>query len=271
MKLMFFCEHGEIIEIGTGHKYRTQALAGELRLRGHQIVDNLEDCEVLVIDHLMSQTERILEAKARGVKVVLIDGTESDARLADLTISAFFNKAASYAGLDYMAFPVRFDVEPYDPEIKSDWVFVGMGGFDAGNLAEAAIQTIRWSGMRALVAKSINHPDWSEKYRHVTMFEGSDYYDALSQCVAGITAGGLTLFQALQFGLPCVAIPQYEHQAENISNVDWCCIPATTKDLVPKFSQLLNKSKREQLSSAARFSVDGKAIRRICDLIEGLQ
>jgi spore coat polysaccharide biosynthesis predicted glycosyltransferase SpsG len=143
-----------------------------------------------------------------------------------------------------------------------------MGGYDANNLAETAIQAVKWAGRKALVAKSINHPNWSETYPHVIMFEDKDYYEALRQCVFGITAGGLTLFQALHFGLPCIAIPQYEHQAENIDAVKGSCLRATTQDILLATDWMLNRDNRERLSVKARQTVDGKGVQRICNVIE---
>jgi len=278
MKITFFFEHGQVNEIGTGHLYRTKVLSEELKRRGHKI-SNVEDGvlisdnDVLVIDHMFPQTDLIQRAKAAGMKVVLIDGAAQDASSVDTSISAFVNPAATHKGIYYVVFPTNLSWDKYRPYKKSNSVFIGMGGYDANNYAKMAIEVLQDFGMNAIVAKSLNHPNFKEQYSNVVMFEEEDYYTAMRECIIGIVNGGLTLFQALYYGLPCVAIPQYEHQNNNIEYVSHCCLPAepNKEDLKLKISWLMNSEYyREDLSRLAQHYIDGKGIARVCSLIEGL-
>jgi len=268
MKVAFYFEHGEIPEIGTGHKYRAKVISEELKKRGHEIIEGYPD--VLIVDHLFEQTERIKEVKAKGIKVVLIDGIEADAALVDLSISAFYNKSAQYRGLNYMAFPSHPDT--YYKANKSKKIFVSMGGFDANNLTEMAIKAVKNLRYTALVTRSINST--IEPCDGVEIFEGTNYFEAMEQCVAGVTAGGLTMFQALHFGLPCVCVPQYEHQLENIEQVkQWCVKTESSEGHIGIYlDSLIQDTKfRNKLSKSAKQAIDGNGVIRICDLIEELQ
>ena len=90
----------------------------------------------------------------------------------------------------------------------------------------------------------------------------------------GIINGGLTFFQALFYGLPTLAIPQYEHQQTNIDYLKHCCIPTKLDkdDIVKKIGWLIdNEYHRKSLSLLSMHHVDGKGANRICKLIEDLK
>ena len=278
MRVTFFCEHGQKKEIGTGHLYRALAISEYLRSMGHK-VDFMENdilmntTDVLVIDHIYSQRSLIERAKGAGIKVVLIDGVEEDTELVDASISGFVNSNASHSGLKYMAFPTCHSTERYNVQRKKDAIFVGMGGFDANNLAEKVVSLLDGLGINAIVAKSINHPDFSKTFSRVKMFEEDNYYNAMHEAVIGITNGGLTLFQALHYGLPSIAIPQYDHQQVNINGVKHYCesVNQDLDGLEEKIRVLVtNEYQRESLSLSAQYHVDGKGVARICSVIEGL-
>lgn len=279
MKLTFFCEKGTTPEIGTGHYYRSKWIVDCLWERGHaaRIISNYklpEDTDVLVIDDLRSHRRLISKAKYLGAKVVLIDGPFDDVPYADLVISAFYNKKAHYSGIEYMAFLPRGD-RKFDKTktISNDPVFVSMGGFDANNLTPMVLKVVREFGLKAIVTKSINHPDFGE-WADVEVYEGDDYYIPMSKCSVGIVNGGLTMFQALHFGLPSLAIPQYTHQQELINAVDSGCIETNSymADIRTCLNILLrDPNYRNYLSDVAQNLVDGGGINRVCDLIEKLK
>lgn len=279
MRVTFFCEHGEKKEIGTGHLYRSMEIAERLRSLGHK-VDFMEDgilmntTDVLVIDHIHSQKSLIERASGAGIKTVLIDGAQEDVSLVDVSISGFANPDAQYTGLEYMAFPTCHATERYNVQRKVSSVFVGVGGFDANNLAEPILEVLDKLGLNAVVAKSINHPDFSKRFSRVKVFEEENFYNAMHECIIGITNGGLTMFQALHYGLPCVAIPQYEHQKTNINGVKHYCksVSADLAGLEEEVKTLIsNEYQRESLSVSGQYHVDGKGVVRICSIIEGLE
>jgi spore coat polysaccharide biosynthesis predicted glycosyltransferase SpsG len=276
MKVCFYYEYGEIPEIGTGHFYRTKTIRRELEKRGHQtyaVEDGIffPDTDILVIDHFNSQKELILRAKTVGIKVVLIDGQEEDVEYADESISAIYNKNARWTGLEYMCFPTAGATDFYSTPRNTRIVFVGMGGFDKCNLAEFAVDILGELELNAIVARSINH---NFQRNNMEFFEGENYFDALDKCEFAVTAGGLTLFQVLFYRMPCVAIPQYEHQKENIEMVGQCCLQSLNDkaDLKSKIQHLMNNQyAKENLSRKSSCLVDGNACNRICDIIGNLR
>ena len=206
------------------------------------------------------------------MKVVLIDGAEEDTQLADLSISAFYNAKSEYQGAKYIVIPKCYEWSRYRSYIKNDTVFVGMGGFDAGQYAQKIIEILKEMGLLAVVAKSINHPNFEDSFSNVKIFEEENYYDAMTECKIAITNGGLTFFQALHFGMPTIAIPQYEHQRNNISPLNHCCMSAEIDDNIKDIIKYLIGSEyyRKSLSTLSQHFVDGRGLERVCDLIEGL-
>ena len=277
MKITFFYESGEIPEIGTGHKYRCQEIAKILVKKGYNIIYMHDDFlmsnrDILIIDHIKSQTSLIKRAKHAGMKVVLIDGHPDDVELVDLSISAYTNPKSQYKGIKYIAFPTTNQYwDKYKSDTKSKTIFVGVGGFDYKNMAETILEVLDKLKLNAIVAKSINHPNFEEKFTRVKMFENNNYYEAMHECVAAITNGGLTFFQSLYYGLPTLPIPQYPHQEDNIKHASHCCLPTKldNDDIKEKIEQVLNNEYyRKSISMLAQYFVDGKGTRRICSLIE---
>lgn len=278
MQIVFYCEHGEIEEVGTGHYWRTKAIGKELSNRGHSTKwigsDDDIDADVLVIDDVRKQTDIILRAKDAGTKVMLIDGVAEDVPLVDASISAIFNDAAKHTGIGYMAFPKCSALERYRPDTKHTNIFVGLGGFDARNLAEKVLKILDKMKVNAIVAKSINHPDFREQFGRVEIFDEENYYNAFHESIIGITNGGLTLFQAMHYGLPCIAMAQYPHQQRNIDKVAGSCISIGSDEgiIETEVSALLRSElQRKYLSSRAQQVVDGRGIDRICSIIEELR
>lgn len=278
MKIGIYYEYGKTKEIGTGHKYRAMELTKELTRRGHKVEHTNEDVvmthwDMLIIDHILPKKDMIERAKKCNMKTVLVDGDREDAKNVDLSVSAFFNPQAQYRGAKYMIFPNKILWSRYNPYNKNTAVFVAMGGFDFNNHASKVLDILDELGINAIVAKSINHPDFKQTYKRTVMYEGDDYYEVMNECKMAITNGGLSLFMCLKYGLPSIAIPQYEHQQWNINGIDICCVPSTPDpiELRDKIQQLWgNEYYRQSLSLLAQHFVDGKATQRVCDLINGL-
>jgi len=276
VKISFYRDHGAIREIGKGHLYRTKAISRELAKRGHSVA-NIEDdvlysdLDALVIDHIHSQKEIIMRAKQAKIKVILIDGAVEDVALVDVSISAMYNPIAQFSGLKYVCIPTEGRTNYYSVGRKSKNVFVAMGGFDANNIAEMIVDALGGIGLYAIVAKSINH-DFAP-YSNMEFFEEENYYDAMNECTIAVTNGGLSLFQLLYYGMPCVAIPQYKHQSKNISFVSGCCVKCMPeKDEIKEKVKFLMDDEYAKIDFSIFGSnvIDGKGCERVCDIIEGV-
>jgi len=274
MEVVFYCENTQKHEVGTGHYWRSKVIAKELNKRGNKtsfIEDDIiiNGPDVIVIDHIHSKRDVIERARQSGMSVVLIDGHEDDVGLVDTSVSAVVNPKAQYTGVDYMAFSKCPEWVRYNPQKKNKAVFVGMGGFDAHNIVAKILPVLAELKLPAIVAKSNNHPDFRTEFVDVEIFDEENYYDAMNECIIGIVNGGLTLFQALHYGLPCVAIPQYKHQSRNIDAVAACCLKSDISGLREKVKWLMaSEYRRESLSVFAQNKVDGQGVDRICDLID---
>jgi spore coat polysaccharide biosynthesis predicted glycosyltransferase SpsG len=281
MKIAFFYEYGKIDQIGTGHKYRSMEIGKRLKRNGHDVVYTEDDMvltewDVLVIDHINSKKDMIMRAKQSGTKVVLIDGHPDDTKIVDVSISAFSNDMAQYRGVKYIVIPkhTSWGWNRYRSYTKSKTVFVSVGGFDANNLAEFVLEVLDEMEINAIVTKSINHGNFKDKFSRVEIFDEENYYDAMHECVIGITNGGLTFLQALHYGLPTIAMAQYEHQQNNIDCLQHCCLPVKREkeDLITKIGWVIdNEYHRKSLYTLASHFVDGKGAERVCKLIEDLK
>lgn len=273
MRVSFWYEYGRIYNIGTGHKYRSRLLGGILEKRGHKIKYIEDDVimkgeDVIVLDHMDPPEDVVNRSRKACNTLVVIDGVCDEA---DISISAFQNKNADYQGIDYIAFAVYPHTTKYDSRKKSKDIFVGMGGYDANEYAERVANILKDIGLNAIIAKSINHDDISERLTNVCMFEEDNYYDTMHECLAAITNGGLTMFQALHYGMPVVAVPQYNHQKTNIDAVSGYCIASGTDDASIKDNINMvvhDEYRREWMSRFAQYYVDGKGAERVCNIIE---
>jgi spore coat polysaccharide biosynthesis predicted glycosyltransferase SpsG len=271
MNVAFHYESGAIKEVGLGHHYRTRILESELKRRGHKLV-NADQCSVLIVDHVHPQRDVILAHKARGACVVLIDGAPEDTELVDLSISAVVNRKAQLTGLQYLIIPQLRGFSRYSPRTQSSTVFVSMGGYDYNDYTSLAVKAITTLGFKALVTKSLDRKP--PRQSNVGVFNEQDYYTAMKECVAAITNGGLTMFQALHYGMPTIPLPQYDHQKDNIRSVNVCCVPAepTEQDLTEKLKWVMQaENYRESLSVLAKHFVGGDGVYRVCDAIEAAQ
>jgi len=277
VRVAFYYECGEIREVGTGHRYRSREIGSVLEQNNHivEYIENdnrLPNVDILVVDHINSCHDIITNAKACGIKVVLIDGHQDDVSLVDVSVSAVVNTKAQYYGIDYLVFPTTELQDRYEYK-GNNTVFVGMGGFDANNIVELVLPILNDMGYSTIVAKSINHDNIIDKFNNVEVFKDKDFFNAMRRCDMAITNGGLTFFQSLYYGLPTIGIPQYEHQKDNIDSVGECCITAkqSANDIAEKITLMGNDKKYMQsLSSLSSNLIDGNGVNRICDIIGGL-
>lgn len=277
MRVVFWYQCGEIDEIGTGHRFRSRFIGEQLTQRGHEVTyieDNdvvADNYDVMIIDHINPPKDISKRAKSMGMKVVVIDGKDP---VADISISAFLNDDADYKGIMYATFPVSPYSMKYDSDNGSDIAFVGMGGFDKNNYAKVVLEILMEMKINAIVTHSINHPDFKKEFPGVEVFCGNNYCDAMNKCLFAITNGGLTFFQALHFGIPTIAIPQYEHQVTNISAVNCCCISCCPdkNDISASVHIMANsKCRRRDLSVLSQHYIDGRGVERICNIIEEIE
>ena len=131
MRIAIYYEYGKKREIGTGHKYRAEAIAKELKKRGHKVELTTDDIvksgwDVLIIDHIHNKKSIIDRAKSCNIRVILIDGVEENVKEVDLSISAFYNTSAENKGIKYIAFPVASEWNKHNLETKNKCVFVSM-------------------------------------------------------------------------------------------------------------------------------------------------
>lgn len=239
---------------------RRDILSKEFTNRGHQVVDCNSD--VLIIDHIYSQREMIEGLK--NEKTVLIDGSEIDVEIVNTSVSAFYNKRARYFGNKYIIVPKC--KESYRPGINSKTVFINAGLVDDG-FATHMVEILSEIGLHAIVGRSINHV---KRILDSEFVSEDQRYDAMRECVIGVSNYNSCAFEALAYGLPMIIFPGCE---KNIKNFSECCIIKTqgAEDLKNEILNLIgDEYKRNKMSLMAQYFVDGNAVERICNFVEYL-
>ena len=277
MSISFYYEYGRKKEIGTGHKFRSRLLGDILKKRGYRVDYTEEevitsDTDVLVVDHIASKSGLINTAKTNHLPVVLIDGAAEDIDLVDASISAFVNKNAKYTGSKYVVIPKctwsRHNIYVGN---KKKCVFVGIGGYDYSKTIPQILKVLKELGLSAIIAPNINQVNYRDIMSSVEiMSSDDDYYDAMHECMMAITSGGLTFFQAIHYGIPTIAMPQYEHQHINIDACMHCSIKARDINEIKNNISVLQNSEyyRLSLSTLSRHYIDGLGAERVADIIE---
>jgi len=277
MRINFFYEYEKSNR--TESKYRAIELGNALKKRGHDVTYTEEDIvmtqwDILVIDHTKSKKDMIMRAKQSGTKVMLLDGDPDDVELVDVCVSAFINRNAHFRGSKYIIVPRNATWDRYRPYTKSRTVFIGVGDFDITNIAEFALDVLNEINLNAIVVKSTNHYNFRDKFSRIEMFEEENYYNAMHECVVGITDGGTTFLQSLHYGMPVIPLAQNDSQQTNIDYLQHCCLPIERNkdDLITKIGWLIdNEYYRKSLGMLASHFIDGKGTDRICKIIEDLK
>jgi spore coat polysaccharide biosynthesis predicted glycosyltransferase SpsG len=177
---------------------------------------------LIIIDRWGSITKKFaIDLKKKNKKVILIDDGSMYRALADLSINPLKTSVKkvknSYVGHCYNILPAIEHKFNKSKTVKKDTIFLTFGGFDTNNLVKKTLNH--------LSQKKINYTYFvNQKYKklvgkslNVSFFKSQNHYKNLLKAEIIITAGGLSMFDAIYFNKKTVIIPQYEHQNENIN------------------------------------------------------
>ncbi|WP_061230954.1 glycosyl transferase family 28 [Leptospira weilii] len=318
MVIAFRVDGGNRPDVAMGHIYRSCLIADRLKAKykiifisqdqedfrpGHQEIrkrgydlyltqDNRVDFLLnkinpafAVID-LYEYSKSILEPfVSKKVPILTFDHFDDSKLLSHFTINpVLIGGRGEYDGLKYTVIPnpLRFAKKKNVEEI-----FLSFGGYDYGKISKRVLQILsKVAGefkINLVIGSSFpkdNILELIEKDSRVRLFENpKNFNEILARSDIAVVAGGLTFFQSLSEGIPCIVICQYEHQKETaqaIGNSEMFRLLGVfdeieDRDIQSSLEELINDSrKREQYSKAGIRSIDGLGLNRIINIIESV-
>jgi spore coat polysaccharide biosynthesis predicted glycosyltransferase SpsG len=174
---------------------------------------------------------------------------------------------------------------------------VSFGGYDYRNLTGFFLDAIKeiffFLNMKVkidiLIGKENRNKinSWKRKIKEINKKNDNiklsvfvtDFFKRLSKADIAILSGGLTVFNALYYGIPVIGIPQYKHQLDSLNNLkNFNAIKLGCKNMSLKkklFKDTLNnlatsKDDRQMLKKNGSKLIDGKGSDRVVDILSNL-
>jgi spore coat polysaccharide biosynthesis predicted glycosyltransferase SpsG len=177
---------------------------------------------LIIIDRWGSINKKfIIDLKKRHKKIILIDDSSVNRGFADLSINplkTLIKKVQkNYIGYNYNILPA-FEKRLNKPKtISKNSIFVSFGGFDANNLIQKTINYLLKKNFNFVYLINQKYKRLFNKSSNISFYKSQDHFQNLLKSEIVITAGGLSMFDAIYLNKKTICIPQYKHQIENIN------------------------------------------------------
>jgi UDP-2,4-diacetamido-2,4,6-trideoxy-beta-L-altropyranose hydrolase len=269
---------------GLGHRRRCEAIADALDARGvttlrHALDDADVEAPVVVVD---SYRRRADDGSVRGNLVVALDDLDRDLAVDCVVDPSLDARAANHArarrvlaGPQYAPLPRALAGRPRrPPDGVARRVLVTTGGADAAGIGPQVAGRIG-AADPALHVRLVLGP-WGTRAvpRHVVAVSAPTGLDAeLAAADVVVTAGGVTLLEALALARPTIVLETAPNQRANVraASAAGAALPATATSAADVALALVGDTElRQSLARAARVLVDGRGSDRIADVIVSL-
>ena len=268
---------------GLGHRRRMEALAAALRLRGERPellpLDGPVAADVLVVDSYQRRADDAADFIAR--RVAAVDDLGRDLAV-DLLVDPIGagqpdGRAGSVlTGLRYALVDpalAAFDPpRPVDTPVRS--VLVTTGGTDVKGLG-ARMAGLVADAVPAARVRLVTGP-WGSRGVPPGV-EGVDGTAGIDKALAGadivVTAGGVTMLEAMRLGRPVVAVMTADNQRHYLQRAsdDGAIVWAGLDDAATAVASLADDpDRRVELSARARGLVDGQGADRVSEKLLAL-
>ena len=194
--------------------------------------------DLIIFDRLETKKQIVSSLRAEGICVVTLDDLGSGQRYANLAIHSLLQNVEECSrvkvGYDYLILP-QLTHEPRQIQDNVENVFVCFGGYDNRNLTEEVLQIIPRIASSArydIVVGTKTRKELSTlssivgkirkgKSIEINLHSQPDNFrEILHKADLAIVSGGLTAFEAVQHGVPCIGVPQYVRQVENLARLE---------------------------------------------------
>jgi spore coat polysaccharide biosynthesis predicted glycosyltransferase SpsG len=249
---------------------------------------------IVIFDRLETNADLVMGLKNSGIFVVNFDDLGQGQNYADLAIHSLLQnvepKQNTFIGYKYLIL-ISDEIDRSKTRHVASKAFVSFGGYDNRQLSTYFLNLIpeihgltRYEiVVSGLDSKKLNNLKElastigiGANVEIIVRQRPSDYHKLLSTSDLAIVAGGLTAFDCAQAGVPSIAIPQYEHQLENIKRLEKLgCLKMATQEMAldPKLICSLVSGlsmvykQRLVMNQAGLKVIDGQGLQRIIRLI----
>lgn len=255
MKIQIYTKGDKIF--GYGHVYRMKYLAEILSARGHEIsYDSDANNDCILCDALTIPRNALRKLRNFTKKLILFDYNGSYGTLADIRINALYppkNPPKNmWTGYEYLLLHPAYSQTTHSVKKEATTVLVAQGGGDTYGDIPKLINIILpvSSGITIIPFQGISEP-WN-------LFPSIDL---------AITGGGMTVFELLCSGVPCLAFTNEPKERPTLSALTkrGFCKPCTP---VNYLSLLTDYESRNNMSVMGKQLIDGLGYKRIVDIIE---
>jgi len=188
---------------------------------------NQFNSNLIIIDRLGKIKKKfIIKLKKNHKKIILIDDSSNFRNLVDLSINplkiSVKKTKNSFIGHKYNILPsIEKKIQKNKTKNKNKvFIFVSFGGFDKRNLMNKTMNYLTKSNLNLKYLINDKYRDLIKNDVDVIFFKSKEHYNNLYKADLVITAGGLSMFDAIYFKKRTICIPQYHHQLKNINILD---------------------------------------------------
>ena len=186
------------------------------------IINNYKS-NLIVIDRLGNINKKfIYDLKKNHKKILLFDDSSRYRDLVDLAINPLIVNVKklkkTLVGHQFNIVPgCLVDKKRSQINKKSRTIFISLGGYDKNNLTVRLIRFLKKSKMNFNLLLNKKYKNLSRDIKKIRFYDSKNYYKKLILSDLVISAGGLTMFDAVYFNKTIISIPQYKHQLRNIN------------------------------------------------------
>ncbi|MGG1246187.1 PseG/SpsG family protein [Bacillus spizizenii] len=260
--------------------------------------------DLLLFDILGAPVRLLKKIKAKtDAKIVLFEEKNAKAiQQSDAVINGIYGDIRSrvydqgntriYEGPDYLILHPAFQTARNDYTLKRKCrnIVVALGGSDPKQLvfkvlaAAGHVPAMKDKNMMFVMGSASPHQDAvrrqiQKKPQYTVIGQTNDMAGMLKQADAAIVAGGISLYEAICIGVPCLVLSQVEHQtataktfAELGAALDLGLGELVSDEtLTYQISRIISSYPlRLSLHKAGRPLVDGKGIKRVSAILKDL-
>ncbi len=295
--VLLYCDEGP--GVGLGHRRRCEGIAEALRVRGIQtavlaVSDGIVAAPFVVVDsyrvraddrrHFVPDVVVALDDLGRDLAVDCIVAPSPGARADVYTRAANVLAGAQYAivgppdagpsdGCPSAGGTFRDSAVVFD-DLDATSVLVAVGASDGDGIGARIAATIVAARPDLRVRLVVGPWGAPEVPDGVEAIVGARGLGAeLARAAVVVTAGGLTLLEALQLGRPCVTFAVADNQRPNVEAIGAArAAIASTWDHAAAAACVLvdDAPARAALSAKAMALIDGRGAHRVADVMLGL-
>ena len=205
-------------------KIKYQSIGHEIKIFSYQeskIINKIKP-DIIIFDQLDKPKKTFFNEIDKKTKIITIDSQVEKFEGLDLMINPMNHiirkQKNILSGFQYNIISEQI-YKPSKKNKKYKNNFISFGGFDYKNIVSFVKPIV-------LKNKHLNffiNSKFKKKFSdldNVNFFDHNNYYKIKSKCCIAIISGGITLIEAIYFGIFTISIPQYKHQLENIRNLE---------------------------------------------------